>query len=102
MYELPPSALRLAVHVNADEHEPEAGEQGVWLSQLSMTSQPRCALTSKHKLDELVNLIGELVLERSRLLQLSKEISTGHSDCYRADSPLSHSVARLSFITEEL
>lgn len=54
-----------------------------------------------HKLDELINLIGELVLERNRLLQLSKEISTGHTR-YGADSPLSHSVSRLSFITEEL
>jgi len=54
------------------------------------------------KLDELVNLIGELVLERNRLLQLAKEIGTGHYDARGSDSPLSHSVARLSFITEEL
>jgi len=54
------------------------------------------------KLDELVNLIGELVLERNRLLQLAKEIGTGRNDVRGADSPLSHSVARLSFITEEL
>ena len=32
------------------------------------------------KLDELVNLIGELVLERNRLLQLAKEIGTGRND----------------------
>ncbi|HEV2698125.1 MAG TPA: chemotaxis protein CheA [Terriglobales bacterium] len=54
------------------------------------------------KLDELVNLIGELVLERNRLLQLAKEIGTGRNDVRGADTPLSHSVARLSFITEEL
>ena len=54
------------------------------------------------KLDELVNLIGELVLERNRLLQLAKEIGTGRYDARGSDSPLSHSVARLSFITEEL
>ena len=54
------------------------------------------------KLDELVNLIGELVLERNRLLQLSRDICAGHSDGRGADSPLGHSAARLSFITEEL
>jgi len=54
------------------------------------------------KLDELVNLIGELVLERNRLLQLAKEIGTGRYEARGSDSPLSHSVARLSFITEEL
>jgi two-component system chemotaxis sensor kinase CheA len=54
------------------------------------------------KLDELVDLIGELVLERNRLVQLTKEVSTGKCDGRGADSPLSHSAARLSFITEEL
>lgn len=54
------------------------------------------------KLDELVNLIGELVLERNRLVQLAKEISAGRCDGRGADSALSHSAARLSFITEEL
>jgi two-component system, chemotaxis family, sensor kinase CheA len=48
------------------------------------------------KIDDLINLIGELVLERNRLLQLTK------SDPHAIDSPLSHSASRLSFITEEL
>jgi two-component system, chemotaxis family, sensor kinase CheA len=51
------------------------------------------------KLDDLINLIGELVLERNRLLQLAREMS---SEAHAADSPLSHSTARLSFVTEEL
>jgi len=51
------------------------------------------------KLDDLINLIGELVLERNRLLQLAKE---ENSEAHAVDSPLSHSTARLSFITEEL
>jgi two-component system chemotaxis sensor kinase CheA len=54
------------------------------------------------KLDQLVNLIGELVLERNRLLQLAKEVSAGRYDARGPDSPLSHSAARLSFITNEL
>ena len=51
------------------------------------------------KLDDLINLIGELVLERNRLLQLAKE---ENSEAHAVDSPLSHSTARLSCITEEL
>jgi two-component system chemotaxis sensor kinase CheA len=51
------------------------------------------------KLDDLINLIGELVLERNRLLQLAKE---ENSEAHAVDSPLTHSTARLSFITEEL
>lgn len=51
------------------------------------------------KLDDLINLIGELILERNRLLQLTKAAS---SDALAADSPLTHSASRLSFITEEL
>jgi two-component system chemotaxis sensor kinase CheA len=54
------------------------------------------------KLDELVNLIGELVLERNRLLQLAKEVSASRYDVSGSDSPLGHSTARLSFITDEL
>jgi len=51
------------------------------------------------KLDDLINLTGELILERNRIVQLAKEIS---SDTNAVDSPLSHTAARLSFITEEL
>jgi len=51
------------------------------------------------KLDDLINLTGELILERNRIVQLAKEIS---SNTNAVDSPLSHTAARLSFITEEL
>src|SRR6266567_999125 len=85
----------------AAEPEPaivgEAGEPAA--------SQKKSALTSQtmrvdvRRLDELINLIGELVLERNRLVQLAKEVA---SDSHGMDSPLTHSAARLSFITEEL
>lgn len=55
-----------------------------------------------HKLDELINLIGELVLERNRLVQLSRDFSSGRVDTQHFDSAFSQSTARLSFITEEL
>ena len=54
------------------------------------------------KLDELINLIGELVLERNRLLQLAKEISSGRAPVQTTDSPLVNCALRVSFITEEL
>jgi two-component system chemotaxis sensor kinase CheA len=54
------------------------------------------------KLDELIGMIGELVLERNRLLRLTKEISSGRAQVHDTDSPLSHCALRLSFITEEL
>jgi two-component system chemotaxis sensor kinase CheA len=54
------------------------------------------------KLDDLINLIGELVLERNRLLQLSRDLSSGKMAGNELGSFLGQSAARLSFITEEL
>jgi two-component system chemotaxis sensor kinase CheA len=55
-----------------------------------------------HKLDELINLIGELVLERNRIVQLSRDCSSGKLPPADLDSFLGQSSARLSFITDEL
>lgn len=54
------------------------------------------------KLDMLVNLVGELVLERNRLQQLSRELSTRQMAADEFDSSLALSTTRLSFITEQL
>ncbi len=54
------------------------------------------------KLDELINLIGELVLERNRLMRLSRDFNLGRVTGETFDSALNQSTARLSFITEEL
>lgn len=54
------------------------------------------------KLDELINLIGELVLERNRLTQLSRDLSGGQVTMESLHPALSQSTARLSFITQEL
>ena len=82
-------------------HERESAES----AQKARNSQSLAAQTMRvdvRKLDELLNLIGELVLERNRLLQISKEISGGRMEARGADSPLNHAVGRLSFITEEI
>jgi two-component system chemotaxis sensor kinase CheA len=54
------------------------------------------------KLDELINLIGELVLERNRLVQLGRDFSSGSRPANELNSVFGQSAARLSFITEEL
>jgi two-component system chemotaxis sensor kinase CheA len=54
------------------------------------------------KLDELINLIGELVLERNRLNQLTRDLTTGRMAADALHPAFSQSAARLSFVTEEL
>jgi len=69
-------------------------------------SQPRSAVPTMRveatKLDDLINLIGELVLERNCLLQLSRNLSSSKIGTKDLGSSLAQSAARLSFITEEL
>ena len=54
------------------------------------------------KLDELVNLVGELVLERNRLSQISRDVCLGRLAGQELSSALSQSATRLSFVTDEL
>jgi two-component system, chemotaxis family, sensor kinase CheA len=54
------------------------------------------------KLDNLVNLVGELVLERNRLAQISRQAGTGELDSALLQDELTRSTSRLSLITEEL
>ncbi len=54
------------------------------------------------KLDELINLIGELVLERNRLVQLGRDFSSTSMATGDFNSIFGQSTSRLSFITEEL
>jgi len=54
------------------------------------------------KLDELINLVGELVLERNRLARITSDLSLGRLSGEDLYSALSRTSARLSFITEEL
>ncbi len=54
------------------------------------------------KLDALVNLVGELVLERNRLLQLNRDLAQQRIAAEKFEASFSQATARLSFITEEL
>ena len=54
------------------------------------------------KLDNLINMVGELALERNRLLQLSRSAEAQSITLAELSEQLSRSTTRLSFITEEL
>lgn len=54
------------------------------------------------KLDALINLVGELVLERNRLVQLNRDFAHKRTTPEKFEAGLTQSTARLSFITEEL
>jgi two-component system, chemotaxis family, sensor kinase CheA len=69
---------------------------------LAKSSGSQSMRVDVRKLDELVNLIGELVLERNRLVQINRDLVSGKISGEALDSALGLSTARLSFITEEL
>jgi two-component system chemotaxis sensor kinase CheA len=54
------------------------------------------------KLDDLLNLVGELVLERNRLMRLNTGLRNGELGSEQFAEALSDSSSRLSSITEEL
>ncbi len=54
------------------------------------------------KLDNLVMLVGELVLERNRILQIQRDAAQRKIEKHDFDSQLAECVAHLSFVTDEL
>ncbi len=77
------------------------------LQQQAATPEPRAegARTIRvdvAKLDALVNLVGELVLERNRLQQLQRDWSQMRIAAEKFTPAFTQSAARLSFLTEEL
>ena len=72
------------------------------IAQTGRTSEASTMRVEASKLDDLMNLIGELVLERNRLMQLSRDLSAGRLAMNEVNSSLSQFSARLSFVTEEL
>jgi two-component system chemotaxis sensor kinase CheA len=63
---------------------------------------PQTMRVDVHKLDELINLIGELVLERNRLVQVSRDLTAGRLDAAKLEDALTQTTARVTFLTEEL
>lgn len=95
----PVSSASMALH--ASESGPPAAEA------VPRPSRPNDAAAHTmrvdvRKLDELINLVGELVLERNRLAQISRDLTARRVDIESLESALGQSTARLSFITDEL
>ncbi|HUK23308.1 MAG TPA: chemotaxis protein CheA [Terriglobales bacterium] len=86
--------------VEATPSEPASPGRQAQAGEPSAT--PQTMRVDVRKLDELINLIGELVLERNRLMRLTNDFSLGRVSKEDLDSALSQTTARLSFITEEL
>jgi two-component system, chemotaxis family, sensor kinase CheA len=63
---------------------------------------PQTMRVDVHKLDDLINLIGELVLERNRLVQVSRDLTAGRLDAEKLEDALTQTTARVTFLTEEL
>ncbi len=116
---VPPQTLQSALAEQANQPEPkklgeilvEKGaaspvEVGEALSRQRATSEMQSDAKSMRvdvrKLDELVNLVGELVLERNRLVRLSHDLSAGALDRSAFEMAFGQSTARLSFVTDEL
>jgi len=98
---LEPSAATAVLSPN----DPPSGPQGVAQPEVAAKSVDASAHTLRvdvGKLDELVNLIGELVLERNRLTQISRDLAGQQEDPRVIAEALSLSASRLSFITDEL
>lgn len=55
-----------------------------------------------HKLDELMDLVGELVLERNRLVHLSRDFTQQQLSQEKFEASLNQSTVRLNFLTEEM
>jgi len=71
-------------------------------AQRAQAAEGRTIRVDVTKLDELVNLVGELVLERNRLAHLSKMFSGNQVSAEQFESAFLQSTARLGFITDEL
>ena len=71
-------------------------------SQKETKEAARTIRVDVNKLDELVNLTGELVLERNRMAQLSRDFVAKRFSTEDLERSISESSSRLSFITQEL
>lgn len=83
---------------------PADGENAAPVSRMASASAPagQTMRVDVRKLDDLINLVGELVLERNRLIQLSRDLAAQCLSPEEMCASLSQSTARLSFVTEEL
>lgn len=84
-----PSQVREALQHQASSGEPRA-------------EAARTIRVDVSKLDALVNLVGELVLERNRLQKLARDFAQQRIAAEKLESALGQSSARIDFLTDEL
>ncbi len=54
------------------------------------------------RLDDLMNQVGELVLERNRMIQLNQELQQGEADRFDFNEEFGKLTKRMNFVTSEL
>jgi len=116
---IPPEALQSALEEQASQASPKRlgeilvergmaspAQVGNALLRQRKASEPRTDISTMRvdvrKLDELINLVGELVLERNRMVRLSRDLAAGTVASSDFEAALGLSTARLSFVTDEL
>ena len=94
---MPPAAPRQAPEPVKKPAPPKPVEKGG--DDLSDNSTVRVDVK---RLDDLMNQVGELVLERNRMIQLNQDLQSGSSDQVLFGEEFAKLSKRMSFVTSEL
>ena len=94
---MPPAAPRPAPEAAKKPAPPKGGEKGG--DDLSDNTTVRVDVK---RLDDLMNQVGELVLERNRMIQLNQDLQGGTSDNILLSEEFGKLAKRMSFVTSEL
>jgi two-component system chemotaxis sensor kinase CheA len=94
---MPPAAPRPAPEAAKKPAPPKGPEKGG--DDLSDNSTVRVDVK---RLDDLMNQVGELVLERNRMIQLNQDLQGGTSDQILFSEEFGKLAKRMSFVTSEL
>ena len=95
---MPPAAPRPAPEAAKKPAPPKGGEKGSG-DDLSDNTTVRVDVK---RLDDLMNQVGELVLERNRMIQLNQDLQGGTSDHILFSEEFGKLAKRMSFVTSEL
>lgn len=94
---MPPAPTRPAPEAIKKPAPPKGGDKGS--DDLSDNTTVRVDVK---RLDDLMNQVGELVLERNRMIQLNQDLQGGPSDYILFGEEFGKLAKRMSFVTSEL
>jgi two-component system chemotaxis sensor kinase CheA len=94
---MPPAPIRPAPEAPKKPAPPKAADKGG--EDLSDNTTVRVDVK---RLDDLMNQVGELVLERNRMIQLNQDLQGGSSDQVLFGEEFAKLAKRMSFVTSEL